>query len=825
MKKTILIFGAALMTVTASAIELGKQAVNIYYNRINTRPALEMSQFLGKVFGKKYKTVQLKKVDLSNPGIYVGFEAPGVKYTIPADKKEFIATYADENRIFIWGNDKENLKGTAFATADFLEKYAGVRFLWPGETGTVADRRKPVTVKPGLDLYIPPFDLRLTSSFHYGSRNRTVDENRDLDNWLNHNKVGQSVRAHRGSGFQHAFENLMPREVYGKEHPEYYSLVSPERWIGEPKPDKPTRLSDPTMPGPWQLCTSNSDVRRIIAEKLAATGSEGIQSISPNDGYGFCECENCKAQDGKDAERSKNSRYFVLTNRMYNFAEDIANQVKKLNPKAKVGMFAYSFYDGVPDQKVKFPGNMYLSYCYLVYETRNKAEEDFINNKILGLSATGAKVIGREYWGTHYTMEYPLSHSRKIDRNIKTLRQGNAAGIYGETGASFGPRASDLYILAKLSWNPDLKREDILKDFCVSAFGEKAAPVMFELFEKIEDHVEKGFAADPEKSCPNYQFYRNSYSKNNYVMARIFNHNFIKMCNDYFNKAGRLVKTPAQKARLQYIRNGVNYARATSDALCAYQDLAAVGVNMPLTMPSELKTPMEKNALLGIARAALKAYNEKEFYINRYSRDLNISRARRSNAINLRPWGSLTEIAIIDLAADKFNYLVNGAFEYCGYSWEIKALKGETKSDYVTATNCDADNNYMVTSHAHQGVSLQLDMDCGAEAEIKQLRPIQAKEPMEARFRMFVKSPGGNPVKYIQVMLGGKALELVAVEDDSRAYGEWYEVRSKAEIIAPGTYDFRMIVSNPSGLFGGEKIILNFDELRLRLKSVNRITK
>ena len=131
----------------------------------------------------------------------------------------------------------------------------------------------------------------------------------------------------------------------------------------------------------------------------------------------------------------------------------------------------------------------------------------------------------------------------------------------------------------------------------------------------------------------------------------------------------------------------------------------------------------------------------------------------------------------------------------------------------------------MVTSHAHQGVSLQLDMDCGAEAEIKQLRPIQAKEPMEARFRMFVKSPGGNPVKYIKVMLGGKALDLVAVEDDSRAYGEWYEVRSKAEIIAPGTYDFRMIVSNPSGLFGGEKIILNFDELRLRLKSVNRITK
>ena len=825
MKKYLLISGAVLMSVAVSAFELGKQPANIYYNRINTRPALEMSQLLGKVFAKKYKMVQLKKADFSKPGIYIGYEAPGVKYSIPADKKEFIATFADNDRIFIWGNDKENLKGTAFAVADFLEKYAGVRFLWPGELGTVAERAKPVTVKNGLDLYIPPFDWRLTNSFHYGSRNRTVQENFNLDNWLNHQKVGQSVRAHRGSGFQHAFENLMPREVYGKEHPEYYALVSPEKWIGEPKPDKPTRLSDPTMPGPWQLCTSNPDVRRIIAEKLAATKSEGIQSISPNDGYGFCECDNCKAQDGKDAERSKNSRYFVLTNRMYNFAEDIANQVKKLNPKAKVGMFAYSFYDGVPDGKIKFPGNMYLSYCYLVYETKSKADEDVINNKILGLAATGAKVIGREYWGTHYTMEYPLSHSRKIDRNIKTLYQGKAAGIYGETGASFGPRATDLYILAKLSWNPTLKREDILMDFCVSAFGKKAAPVMFELFEKIEDHVEKGFAADVEKSCPNYKFYKNSYSKNNYVMARMFNHDFINMCNEYFRKAAKLVKTPEQKARLQYIRNGVNYARATSDALCAYQDLAAIGVNMPLTMPSDIQVPMEKNAILTIIRNALKMYNEKEFYINRYSLDSNIGRARRSNAINLRPWGSMAEIALIDLAADKFNYLVNGAFEYSGYSWDVKAVKGESGNAFVTSTNCDADNNYMVTSHAYQGISLQLDLTPDAEVEVKQLRPIAVKEPMEARFRMFVKSPSGDPLKNLKVMLGDKTLDMVVVKDESKANGEWYELRSKAVVLEPGSCIFKFTASNPAGIFGGEKIVLNFDELRLRLKSVNRITK
>ena len=152
------------------------------------------------------------------------------------------------------------------------------------------------------------------------------------------------------------------------------------------------------------------------------------------------------------------------------FAEDIARQVKKLNPKTKVGMFAYSFYDGVPDQKVKFPGNMYLSYCYLVYAAKDLEAEKVINDKLLALSATGAKVVGREYWGTHYTMNYPLNHSRKIDRNLKTLYKGKAAGIYGEPGSSFGSRGSDHYILSKLAWDPTLKREDILKDFCSIEF-------------------------------------------------------------------------------------------------------------------------------------------------------------------------------------------------------------------------------------------------------------------------------------------------------------------------------------------------------------------
>ena len=801
------------MTVTASAIELGKQAVNIYYNRINTRPALEMSQFLGKVFGKKYKTVQLKQVDLSKPGIYVGFEAPGVKYTIPADKKEFIATYADENRIFIWGNDKENLKGTAFAAADFLEKYAGVRFLWPGETGTVADRRKPVTVKPGLDLYIPPFDLRLTSSFHYGSRNRTVNENRNLENWLNHHKVGQSVRAHRGSGFQHAFEKLMPREVYGKEHPEYYSLVSPERWIGEPKPDKPTRRNDPLASGPWQLCTSNPDVRRIIAEQVAKQRPGYRTSISPNDGFGFCECANCVAQDGKPRP---NREYGVkdLTNRIYNFAQDVAWQAYKLNPKAKIGMFAYSFFDGVPDGNIKFPPDMVsLAFCYIV-SFMDEQEQAALEKTIRGISATGARVFGREYWNTHYFLDYPLSHSRKIARNIKLLKECNATGIGGEPGNAFGPKATDLYILMKMSWNPDLKREDILMDFCKKGFGEKAAPVMYELFEKIEDWTEKLTNNFSKHRGANYHHYDNLYAARIRGMAWCYNEDFQKMCETYYKKALKLADTPTRKERIRFIQRGTRYAQYISNAMNAYSDVAAAGVNMALMQPSGKNIRMEKKNLLKVADAAVKAGRARYGYALRFSHGLCVAlvRSNQGNTPRSRPWLFFAQKMSFDLIRGNFNYLVNGAFEYNAYSWGLKGNNGAVLAA-VREANHDNEFNFKAFCHAGQGISLKVELPAGSTAAVENLRKISPAEAQNVRFQMFVKGDA-DPRKYLDVEFAGKKMEAVVLPAEIEDGTLWKELRFKTISVPAGDHTFKITFRNT----GKEKVVLYLDDLVLKMK-------
>ena len=815
-KSLIISVAAVALCVTAAAFELGKANAVIYCTKVNEVAAKEMSGLLNKVFGKEYKVVSVKKTDLSKPGIYIGFAPAGIKYSIPADKKEFIGRYADKTRLFLWGNDKENLKGSAFAAFDFMEKFCGVRFLWPDKLGTVADPLSPVTVADGLDIFIPPFELRMTSSFTYGRTTLTMQERNDLDRWQDHHKVGRSLQS-RGSGFQHAFNHLLPRQVYGKEHPEYYSLITPERWIGMPKPNVPTRRNDYTVSGPWQVCTSNKDVRRIFAEKIAASKDGRLRSISPNDGYGFCECANCKAQDGKDAQRTGKAGHMRVTNRMYDFAEDIAHQVYKLNPKAKVGMFAYSFYDGVPDQKISFPPNMYLSYCYIVYRAEDKAAEDEINNKLKGLAATGAKVIGREYWGCHYTMGYPLSHSRKIDRNIKTLYECKAAGIYGETGKNFGSRGTDLYILCKLAWNPTLKREDILKEYCDAAFGKKASPVMYELFEKIEDWVESHTREFKTKKGENFKYYKNDYAEFNRFQSSIFNEEFNKMCKLYLNKADKLADNADRKARVNFFRIGLMKAMNTTEVLRANADLAAIGVNMPLTQPSANFITMEKSELMKTVLNALDANKKQEVYSYTYGHNFAFGRGL-GNVINLRPWHTLAQVARIDILTGNFNYLVNGAFEFYGFSWDAKAVKGEAVCNYVTTDNCDAPNNFMVTSHAGQGVSLQVDLKPGAVVEVKQLRPIVTKTPMQLSGKMQIKCPEGNPEKYVSATFDKHKLELVWVDKGMQERKDWCEVRFKPVKVEPGKYEFKFTVTNS----GAADKSFNFDDLRLQLKEIKK---
>jgi hypothetical protein len=797
---------AALLASAANAFELGAADADIYAATGHETLAKELSEYLGKVFGKSFPVKAMPgEITADLAGIFVGAKPPDCDVTWD-ESRECCVRIVEPSRVWLFGNDKGKLlNGTADAVYDFLERFAGVRWLWPGEIGTVADPSGPVVLKEEKSVYVTPFRKRLKDCFFpTGMPPSTI---RDFHAWIRHRHTGSSLAA-RGSGFQHSFKSLLPRNVYGKEHPEYYALVSPERWVGDPKPTKPTRVSDPMMTGSWQLCTSNPDVRRIIAEKLIANNTTAIQSISPNDGLCFCECDACRAQDPEG--QGIGDGVYNITDRMYDFLNDIAWQVYKASPKSKVGLFSYSHYASAPSRKFDLPPNVYLSCCYKVYD-RGPKEEEELERRLRGIAATGANILGREYWGTHYTMRYPISHSRKFDRNLKLLRDLGAAGVYGNPGTDFAVRASDLYLLSALAWNPSVDREETLRDFCAKGFGDKAGEVMFDLFEAIEDRVESKIAAYPESHSEIFKTnYPNKYAEFNRYQTTIFDADFSEMCDRETKKALKLADTPERRKRVEYIASGLNFAKVVTDALLSFEDLADIGCDMSLTQPSGKEIKMEKATLLAVVNKAIDAESARRRYSDVYRGSNALSSDRRSEALSLRPWGTMAARARLLLRSDRFNYLVNGAFEYSGFSWEVT---GDGTNRYTTVRNHDADDNWMVQCHAGQGISLELTVAPGGEMKVRQLRKVSPATPVEARLRLFARCDG-EPLAEISASLGGCELKAFDIGATIPENDNWHELRFLPATVPAGDHEFVITVKNP----GDQPLTVNLDDLNLRLR-------
>ncbi len=799
---------AAFAAGAASAFELGAADADVYAAKGSEAVANELSGYLEKVFGKSFPVKPMtKEVASDAAGIFVGARPPGCDVTWDAER-ECCVRVVEPTRVWLFGNDSgKALHGTDDAVYDFLERFAGVRWLWPGETGTVADPSGPVSLADETSVYVTPFRRRLTNSFTYGSGSRSAEENRELAAWLRHRHVGSSLVGKGGSGFQHAFASLMPRNKYGREHPEYYGLVPPEHWVGEPKPAVPTRQSDPLRWAPWQLCTSNPDVCRIVAEKLISAKSTAIQSISPNDGNGFCECDACRALDpeGQGIGSGPNN----ITDRIFCFLSNVAWRVYSESPSSKVGLFSYGPYASVPKGKFVLPPNVYLSCCYEVARM-NKDQEAALNEKLAGLANLGAQIIGREYWGCHYMLRYPLSHSRKIDRNLKLLHKIGAAGIYGETGVDFAVRATDLNLLARLAWDPSADREAALHDFCDKAFGPEAGKVMYALYEKIEDRVEAMVETHSQNHGVAFEHYGNRYAESKRLMTTIFDADFSDMCDRETKKALNLADTPERRRRVEYVVTGLSFARIQTAALTSFADLASAGCDMPLTQPSGMEVKMEKAALLDLAKKAISAENARRMFSLLHHGENALSPDFRSEALELRPWGVIAQKARLLLLCDRYSYLVNGAFEYSGYSWEVS---GNGTNTYTRARNRDADDNWMVQCHGGQGISLELTIEPGGEMTVRNLRKVSPATTVTARLGLFAHC-GGEPFADISASLGGVALEAVDVGALLPEEGGWHEMRFRPAEIPAGDHEFALTVKNQ----GTEPLVVNLDGLSLKLK-------
>lgn len=145
--------------------------------------------------------------------------------------------------------------------------------------------------------------------------------------------------------FCHTFDQIMPFDKYGEEHPEYFSYIDGIRIGGQNK---------------GQLCLTNTEMRqeflRLLLDNIRKAESQAevngniapaIYDVSQNDNQKYCRCEKC-------SEFAKTAGQSGL---MLDFVNWLLVEVRKEFPQVKLQTFAYAYTFQPPQNDIRpLPG-------------------------------------------------------------------------------------------------------------------------------------------------------------------------------------------------------------------------------------------------------------------------------------------------------------------------------------------------------------------------------------------------------------------------------------------------------------------------------------
>ena len=344
-------------------------------------------------------------------------------------------------------------KGSVYAIVTLLERYLGVSY-YAKETYTLT-RRNTVILPAFRDVETPAFRYRQTRS--YGNDDPVYKD------WF---RLKDPHEFFASNLWVHTFDKLLPASVYGKKHPEYYSLINGKRRPGNHS----------------QWCLTNSKVFEIVAQKIdsifKANPGMKIISISQNDGNDtYCTCPKCKAVDEYEGSPSGNLIYFM-------------NKLAKRFPDKEFSTLAY-LYSVQPPKHVRPLPNVNIMLCDIdckreVPITDNESGREFLK-ALEGWGKISNNIFVWDYGINFDNLVSPFPNFHILQKNIRKFKKNNVTMLFeqvnGELGVDFAEMRA--YMLAKLMWNPEQNTDSLMKAFMKGYYG-KAAPYLYQYQKTME---------------------------------------------------------------------------------------------------------------------------------------------------------------------------------------------------------------------------------------------------------------------------------------------------------------------------------------------------
>ena len=609
---------------------------------VETTAANELAVYLQKSIGVEAQIMPEGELESPNAAdVYIGH----CKFTKLQDfylstlKQEAFQITVNKSRLFIYGDDEKGdpfsgrkRTGTLLGVYDFLENEVGVAWIWPGESGEDVPTLKELTLQSFSRLDYPRFCIR-SMLFGY-MKWEPENVRKDIKIWCKRMKLSWIQKA----WFGHSWGRYIFKTGMDKEHPEWLAL-----WNGERK--KP------------HCCTSNKEFRDYIVEQCLTNPvnkGKSIVSISPSDGYGFCECAECRALDPEGTDYIKcGGAGPNLSNRHWAYVNYVAKEVKKRNPDLNIGMFAYTAYRKPPTNIDKLEDNIYLSFTFsAAYFVQPESKAKYYS-QVDAWKSKGVKIVGREYWGMHYWLDLPFIFTRQIKESTPYLYKRGLIAMYGEAQKNFATQGPNYYLVAHLMWDPEANADKIMNRY-YKAFGPSAKDIesYYNTFEQSvldnQEHI-KGFGYHPlVNSWP-----------------ELFPEKTILQAKQHLINAQKSVAGNKKfEARVEFVGIGFKYTEIMVELLGIYRALGRSGVplwffgyegdvvavkhhNLP-DMPDDWKKfwkeyptePISQSEKTKLLKRALFLGNEREKIIEEYAELPAISRGMYQYTIHtkIRPW-------------------------------------------------------------------------------------------------------------------------------------------------------------------------------------------
>ncbi|MFA9479336.1 DUF4838 domain-containing protein [Phycisphaerales bacterium AB-hyl4] len=410
--------------------------------------------------------------------------------------------HATDSALYIWGNEGRGTlppqhsgapwtasdadvahRGTLYGVYEILERFADVRWLWPGELGTYVPRTDTLVIDQALDEIVEPaLSFRRTRWNRIQSAAREYDAElgalafsedglqayaRDLATFVRRHRIGDSTPK---PTVGHVAAGLW--QQYGNEHPEWFMMREDGTRGPGANETSSFRLRHVAM------CVSNPDLHRFLVEEHWDGGD--VLALGEVDRAVFCHCENCLAWDKPVDDPPHFARRLyqpLMSDRYARFWKQVYELAVQRNPDVQVTSFLYWNYMPAPTD-ITLNSNIYGEFvpwdqAEMTYFPLQSDAYDWLKEQWLGWKKTG---IIMAYRPNHLHGGYVMPHlsTWQVGDFLRFTYQHGAIGVdHDALIGHWAVKGPMLYIHMRLAAKPELEIEQLRREY-FSAFGPAA---------------------------------------------------------------------------------------------------------------------------------------------------------------------------------------------------------------------------------------------------------------------------------------------------------------------------------------------------------------